>query len=143
MNKIAYELGQNYRVKVIKIVKAGIIVDLLDYPGMTGFIHISKLSTQFVDDINNFVEVGDTYTAVAFEGRFGEAELSLLSANIKSKVSRTPKHKRNNEYNPKSKSFNNTSRKPIRNLDNMIDDANKVFDDKQFTHNRRNRGRRK
>lgn len=58
------EVGKEYQVIVKKILVNGIIVQINDTK-FTDFIHISKISESFVCDINEYVHVGDTLTAIA------------------------------------------------------------------------------
>lgn len=55
--------GKAYDVIVTKILQRGIIVQIEDSED-TEFIHISKLSTKYVSDISQIVNVGSTYTAI-------------------------------------------------------------------------------
>lgn len=73
-------VGKKYDVSVIKVNKNGIIVRMVD--GSTQFIHISKLSTKFIDDINKYVKVGNKYYAIAVESEEKGAELSLIHLNL-------------------------------------------------------------
>lgn len=78
-------LGEKYAVSIQKILSSGVIVELDG--GETGFIHKSKISNEFIDSIENFVSVGDNYTATAVEGKDKPVELSLrLDNDIKRKA---------------------------------------------------------
>lgn len=81
------EVGKNYDVIVTKILSKGIIVQIgnTEY---TDFIHISKISTEYVSNINEFVHVGDRLSALAIirggKGENSEPELTLKHLNLKS-----------------------------------------------------------
>lgn len=74
-----FNLGEKYTVTVQKILSGGIIVSLES--GETEFVHKSKISNEFINDIGDFVSVGDTYTAVVVEGKTKPTELSLREDN--------------------------------------------------------------
>lgn len=61
------ELGKEYDVRVTKVLNKGVIVEFMHDPDTTGFIHISKLSRQFISDINSFISVGDTISVHVFK----------------------------------------------------------------------------
>lgn len=126
------ELDSNYNVQVIKILTKGIIVELTDYPDETAFIHISKISTKFVDDVNNFVKLGDTFEAKGISSDISGIELSLLHLDIQpAKYRNTAQH---NTYKS-ADSLNNTKAKlpkPSKSsIDSMIEAANDDYLDKQ------------
>ena len=50
--------GEEFDGQVVRIENFGAFVELL--PGRDGLVHVSKLSTQFVKDINSVVKLGDT-----------------------------------------------------------------------------------
>ena len=74
-----FTLGNKYTVSVQKIFNSGILVALEN--GETAFVHKSKISNEYINDINEFVAVGDTYTAVAIVGKNSPTELSLREDN--------------------------------------------------------------
>ena len=51
-------IGSVYPGKVTGITKFGVFVEL--EKGTTGLVHISEVSTNFVNDINDFVKLNDT-----------------------------------------------------------------------------------
>lgn len=55
------ELGKEYDVRVTKVLNKGVIVGFPD-TDITGFVHISKLSRQFISDINSYISVNDKIT---------------------------------------------------------------------------------
>ncbi len=52
------QAGEEFDGKVVRIENFGAFVELL--PGRDGMVHVSKLSTDFVKDINQVVKMGDT-----------------------------------------------------------------------------------
>jgi len=52
------EVNEEFDGKVVRIENFGAFVELL--PGRDGMVHVSKLSTQFVKNINDVVKLGDT-----------------------------------------------------------------------------------
>lgn len=120
------ELGQLYQVTIIKLVQSGIIVQVGTSTSDTQFIHKSKISKRFVDDISKFVQVGQQLKAEAVVGVINPIELSLLNMNIQPSNSFTPA--------PKVSA-------PMT-LDDMIAKMNRDFDDKQHMLNRSRKKRR-
>lgn len=86
-------IDKQYDVKVIRLLSKGIVVADVNDNESTAFIHKSKISKQYVDDLANFVDVGDVFTATCVPKSFAEdateGELSLLDLNIQ----RRPKHR--------------------------------------------------
>ena len=60
-----FKVGEVYKSKVIKVVKFGVFVELT--PGREGFCHISQLDTKRVENIDDFVKVGDTMRVKVME----------------------------------------------------------------------------
>lgn len=52
------QAGEEFDGQVVRIEPFGAFVELL--PGRDGLVHVSKLSTSFVEDINTIVKLGDT-----------------------------------------------------------------------------------
>jgi len=52
------EVNEEFDGKVVRIENFGAFVELL--PGRDGMVHVSKLSTQFIKNINEVVKLGDT-----------------------------------------------------------------------------------
>ncbi len=52
------QVGEEFDGKVVRIENFGAFVELL--PGRDGLVHVSKLSTSFVKDVNTVVKLGDT-----------------------------------------------------------------------------------
>ena len=71
------ELGQEYKVRVVKYLKKGIIVRFVDKPAETAFIHISEISPDYVKDVSTFVRLGDELVARCVFDPKHENQLSL------------------------------------------------------------------
>lgn len=70
------EVGQVVRGKVAEVLKFGANIELEN--GEKGFIHISKISNQYVQKVEDFLKVGqDIEAKVIGKGRDGKWELSL------------------------------------------------------------------
>lgn len=79
-----FEVGKQYKVKVVKFVSSGIIVELQDKT--TALIHISQISNEFVESAKDFVAVGTTYDATAITGKSKPVELTLRPLSLKKKT---------------------------------------------------------
>ncbi|MGB9614328.1 MAG: S1 RNA-binding domain-containing protein [Fervidobacterium sp.] len=70
------EVGQVVKGKVTEVLKFGANVELEN--GEKGFVHISKISNQYVQKVEDFLKVGQEVEAkVVGKGRDGKWELSL------------------------------------------------------------------
>ena len=76
------ELGNDYKVRVVKYLKKGIIVRFIDEPSETGFIHLSQISPDFVSDVSMFVRLGDELVAKAVDDPKFDTQLSLLHLRL-------------------------------------------------------------
>ena len=112
-----FEIGKTYNVKPIKFTSKGIIVHISDTT-YTAFIHISKLSNEFVTNVASVVKLGQIYEAKCVKGNFG-AELSLRHLNL------SPSDEVEDKPEPK-----------VQSLDDMIFAANNTLKDKQSTSNK-------
>jgi predicted RNA-binding protein with RPS1 domain len=79
------KIGESYEVEVIKLIKGGVIV-LVNEFNDTSLIHISKISTGFVSNIEDYVNIGDSLVAECVPSDIKGAELSLLQLNLKPKT---------------------------------------------------------
>lgn len=75
------EEGALYPVIVTKLLARGVVVKLED-TGKTEFIHISRISNQFVSNITDYVNIGQSFVAQGVKGRDGMNELSLIHLNL-------------------------------------------------------------
>lgn len=128
------KIGNKYNVKVSKIIKVGIIVELDD--GSTQLIHVSNISNKYVSNIEDFVTVGNTYEATCQEGKINATELTLRPLNLEAKRSNFNHKERNNVFNEhkderKQHSHDNCSTTQDNDdLDSMIASMNKDYEDK-------------
>lgn len=76
---LEFSLGEQHPVVVQKILTGGVLVELQN--GETEFVHKSKISNEFINDINDFVAVGDNYVATVIVGKNKPTELSLRECN--------------------------------------------------------------
>lgn len=67
------------RLKVVVIKKNGLIVQQIN--GDSGFIHISEITHNFVDDLNNYFKVGDTIYGVKTKTHYGKNYYSLKAGH--------------------------------------------------------------
>lgn len=122
-----YTENSVYPVTIVKIYSKGVLV-LLDDTGQTDFIHISKISNDFIENIADFVSIGDEFEAIAVKRicqpkkethyEKGEFELSLKHLNLKPKNQNT------------STVSKETEQKTDITLDDMIESANQVLKEK-------------
>ena len=59
------DLGKNYDAKVIKILEIGCIVELM--PNLEALVHVSQLDTSRVENVADFVSLGDKLTVKVIE----------------------------------------------------------------------------
>lgn len=125
--------SKRYNVEVIKLLERGIIVQF-EGTSDTEFIHISKLSHEFVSKVSDIVEVGDKFNAVCVAGfKPGHLELSIKDAGLATKKSKSLY--KNVEKEAK--------REPAHDIDAMIAESSKVFNDKRFAMDARLKRRRR
>ncbi|MCF6766295.1 polyribonucleotide nucleotidyltransferase [Thiotrichales bacterium 19S3-7] len=74
------ESGQIYQGKVLKVMDFGAFVSLL--PGKDGLLHISKMSSDHVEKVSDFVNEGQTVNVKVVEvDRFGKVKLSMIDVD--------------------------------------------------------------
>ena len=128
------EENKTYVVTVVRLGAKGVIVEMSD--NSTEFIHISKISDNFVSNVAAFATVGHPWKVVGVRNKkLNRVELSHRDSDINiaegvydsvSTLSRIPKNP--NPYSNNKKSLYNTSSKS---LDDMIADANRALADKR------------
>lgn len=87
---MSLEVGSVLTGKVTGIMKFGAFVALPE--GKSGMVHISEISHEFVNDINEVLKVGDEVTVKVLSNENGKIALSI-KANIE-KPAPKPKQKR-------------------------------------------------
>lgn len=131
------EEGKIYDITVTKILSKGIIVQINDSE-FTEFIHVSKISHEYVSNINEFVKVGDRLTAYAIKRNShknrNEPELSLLHLHLQSSS--------NISFSTDARTHSSESSAETR-LEDMIQSANLTLRDKLQTLQTRTERRRK
>ncbi len=70
-----YELGQTVEAKVVSITSFGAFAQII--PGIDGLIHISQIADQRVNNVNEFLTVGQTVTAKITECDLEKKRVSL------------------------------------------------------------------
>lgn len=150
--------GEKYQVKVESILPIGAVVRMPD--NRTELIHISQIASCFVDSVENFVSVGETYEAEVVEGRgkkpiqLSLKHLGLTNKNYKDKPHKHGYDKDNHSqtrYNkpsikhPSQVEYARFAHEDKQDLESMIQRAQKDLDDKTKSRkpveNRRKRRR--
>ncbi len=70
-----YELGQTVEAKVVSITSFGAFAQII--PGIDGLIHISQIADQRVNNVNDFLSVGQVVTAKITECDLDKKRVSL------------------------------------------------------------------
>ncbi len=90
-NGMKIEVNSIVEGKVTGITKFGAFVELSD--NVTGMVHISEVSRSYVNDINDFLKVGDSVKAKVLSCEKGKVALSIKQTQPKSEKSAKPKPK--------------------------------------------------
>lgn len=77
------ELNEIVLCKVVKILDYGVFAELLEYPGVQGFVHISQVATSWIKNIRNFVKENQVRAAqvVNIDFKKGQIDLSFNKVN--------------------------------------------------------------
>ena len=76
---MAVEVGQIAQGTVVRLLNYGVLVKLED--GTTGLVHISEIDQNYVRDVNDYFQVGDSVgVKVLATGERGKVELSVKQA---------------------------------------------------------------
>ena len=80
------EQGEIVIGRISKVLGYGVFLDLLDYEGLQGFVHISNVSSSWVKNIRNFVKEGQIRAGkvVSVDSSKNQVDVSFtkVSANI-------------------------------------------------------------
>lgn len=133
LSKDTIEVGKSYPITVAHITAKGIIVNI-DGTDMTSFIHISKIANAFVDNIGDYVAVGEQYNAIGVSTDNGK-DLSLQHLNLKKKV---PEADSQHQIQTPRKEYQH-----FKSLDDMIEQANASYRDKHGSHSDNTKGKRR
>jgi len=73
------EINEIVVCKIRKVMNFGVMVELEEYPGVEGFVHISQVATSWIKNIRNFVKEGQIRAGkVMGRGKVeGQVEISL------------------------------------------------------------------
>lgn len=142
-NNPDFNIGEYYDVKVKKILDKGIIVEDIKRPEITAFIHLSKIADRYIDDIHKYMSVGDIFNVECVESSVKPVELSMIHLNLSPHSISNDKNKYNISKSNDSldKSVQNpVDKKP--DIESMIRNMNKTFEDKYSDISSRNRRKR-
>lgn len=137
------QLGQTYKVEVIKLIQYGCVVRMED--GSTELIHLSQISNQFVKNVEEFVSIGNVFEAQGVPGLKNPVQLSLKHLNLVSPytISRPDKPQKANRadnrslHTPKSSTqprFNDNRPSSSSSRDKMMDGYESKDDDYATPH---------
>ncbi len=72
-------VGEVYEGKVVSIMEYGAFVDIV--PGVSGLVHVSEITDEFVKDVNKFLKVGDVVKIRILEkDKMGRLKFSIKQA---------------------------------------------------------------
>ncbi len=60
------KVGESYRVKVIKMLDFGAVVEYLDAPGNEVLLHVSELAWERTENVSDVVNMGDVFDVKYF-----------------------------------------------------------------------------
>ncbi len=89
------EKGELVIVRIVEIRPNSAIVELEEYPGRKGMIHISEISPKWVKNIRDFVREGERWVAKIIEV---DRERKLINLSIK-RVSSAARREKQKEFN--------------------------------------------
>lgn len=128
---MAIEVGAKLQGKISGITKFGAFVDLEE--GKTGLVHISEVSSQYVNDINDILSVGDTVTVKVMSiGEDGKIALSIRRCEEK-------KERRERPRNPKKAP---RPQRQSQDFDTMLNNFMKDSDERLSSLRRNTEGKR-
>lgn len=143
---------QHYNLTVIKILERGAVCTVSGIDNRTGFVHISQTANCFVQNIADFVTIGETYDGICLDPE--KFNFSLLHLDLKKKQTypiddeKTEKSVR--QELAKKTTQPSSERKPFSqkpktySLDDMIARADASLKDKQRSrHNDRAKQRKR
>lgn len=92
---MSIEVGMVLEGKVSGITKFGAFVDLPE--SKTGMVHISEVAPTFVNEINDFVKIGQTVNVKVLSVENGKISLSIKQALPKEQQQRKPRGDRDDK----------------------------------------------
>lgn len=87
MEKIP-ESGEIVVCKISKVLEYGVIVELLEYPGINGFVHISQVASSWIKNIRSFVKEGQVRAAEVLSFNRDKNQLDLSFTKVSSETQR-------------------------------------------------------
>lgn len=109
---MSIEVGMILEGKVSGITKFGAFVDLPD--SKTGMVHISEVAPTFVNEINDFVKMGQTVKVKVLSMDNGKISLSIKQAMPKEQHPRKPRDDRNDRGGRDDRTQNRKPRQPYK-----------------------------
>ena len=94
------EIGSVYEGRVTGITKFGAFVQLA--PGKSGMVHISEVANTFVDDISNYLKIGQEVKVKVLSAENGKINLSIKKALPQEPRSNAPRQPRPMQPRPAS-----------------------------------------
>lgn len=143
-NNPDFNIGEYYDVKVKKILDKGIIVEDIKRPEITAFIHLSKIADRYIDDIHKYMSVGDIFKVECVESSVKPMELSMIHLNLSPHDISSSTHDKHNISKSDSSLDKSIPNKVDQksDIESMIRNMNKVFEDKYSDISSRNRRKR-
>ena len=110
------EKGNTYKVKVIKMLDFGAVVEYLDAPGNEVLLHVSELAWERTENVSDVVNMGDVFDVKYFgqDPRTRKEKVSRKAILPKPEgyVARPPRDNRGNRDNRGRDNRNDRDRKP-------------------------------
>lgn len=88
MNYLQPSLGELVVCRITKVLDYGVFVELLEYPGVTGFVHISQVASSWIKNIRNFVKENQYRVAQVQNIDTGKNQLDLSFTKVGPSVER-------------------------------------------------------
>lgn len=130
---MAIEVGAKMQGKVSGITKFGAFVDLDG--GKTGLVHISEVSSQYVNDINEILSVGDDVNVKVMSiGDDGKVALSIRRFDEDSQKKNRPRQQRHQQKAPRQQR--------TQDFDTMLNNFMKDSDERLSSLRRNTEGKR-
>lgn len=124
------EVGQIVRGKVTEILRFGANVELEN--GERAFVHISKIANQYVDKVENFLQVGQEVEGrVIGKGRDGKWEISLKPEEKNTRHAREQRDQMSIENELKKEEFEKKLQKFLKDSQKTYSEYKRRLDKKQ------------
>lgn len=82
------ERGEIVVCKITKILDYGVFVDLLEFEGLTGFVHISQVASSWIKNIRNFVKENQIRAAKVINIDHSKNQIDLSLVKVTSGMQR-------------------------------------------------------